>query len=103
MVAACVRLMMPTFTKPITITVTAPLLWMAAVPKRPIPTPTHLLLPVFANNRRSRRLLADSRLLLIIWQAIRKTPIPAIRVKIAISTLVISIILLRVEGLELRG
>ena len=94
MVAACARLMMPTFTKPMTITVTAPLLWMAAVPARPIPTPTHLLSPVFANSCLNFRLLADSRLLLIIWQATRKTPMPAINVNIAIITLVTPIVLI---------
>ena len=77
---------MPTFTKPMTITVTAPLLWIAAVPTVPIATPSHLLSPVLAKRRLSRLEEADSRLLLIIVQAIRKTPMPANSVRTAVMT-----------------
>ena len=88
MVAACVRDMIPTFTKPMTMTVTAPLDWMAAVPSVPIPTPTSLLLPVCEKSCLSRREVADSKLLLIIVQATRKTPIPAVSVKRAVKILI---------------
>ena len=91
MVAACVSDMIPTFTKPMTMTVTAPLLWIAAVPSVPIPTPIHLLFPVCEKSCLSRREAADSRLLLIIVQATRNTPIPAKRVRIAVKILIKSI------------
>ena len=50
MVAAWASVMIPTLTKPITITVTAPELCIAAVPKVPMPTPNHLFFPVLANS-----------------------------------------------------
>ena len=84
-VAACASDMMPTFTKPMTITVTAPELWMAAVPTVPMPTPSHLLFPILANSRFKPALLALSRLVLNILQATKNTPMPAIRVRIAIT------------------
>ena len=92
-VAACASDIIPTFTKPITITVTAPLLWIAAVPTVPIATPSHLLSPVFAKRRLSRLDDADSRLLLIVVQAIRNTPIPATSVKMAVMIAMISILI----------
>ena len=44
--SAWVSDMIPTLTKPMTMTVTAPLDWIAAVPSVPMPTPMSLLLPV---------------------------------------------------------
>ena len=75
--------MMPALTKPITITVTAPELWMAAVPTVPMPTPISLFLEALAKRLFNLSELADSRLELIIWQATRKIAIPARSVKIA--------------------
>ena len=92
MVAACANDKMPTLTKPMTITVTAPLLWMAAVPTVPIPTPIHLFRPVFENSCFSRFDDTASRWVLIIWQATRNTPMPAVKVRIAIKMLVKSIV-----------
>ena len=80
--------LIPTFTKPMTMTVTAPLDWIAAVPSVPIPTPTSLLLPVCEKSCLSRLEAADSRLLLIIVQATRNTPIPAVSVKRAVKILI---------------
>ena len=85
------RDMIPTFTKPMTMTVTAQLDWIAAVPSVPMPTPISLLLPVCEKSCLSRREAADSKLLLIIVQATRKTPIPAVSVKRAVKILIISI------------
>ena len=59
---------------------------MAAVPNAPMPTPKSLLLD--ALEKRLFNLLedADSRFVLIIWQAMRNMPIPAVRVRIADKT-----------------
>ena len=65
-VAACAREMMPALTKPMVITVVAPELWIAAVPRVPIPTPSSLLLDAFAKRCLSFSELAASRLELII-------------------------------------
>ena len=78
-VAACTSVMMPAFTKPITMTVVAPELWMAAVPSAPMPTPSSLLRDALANSVRSLSLPIDSRFSLIILQAMRKVPMPASR------------------------
>ena len=93
MVAAWTSDMIPALTKPIVMTVVAPELWMAAVATAPIPTPSHLLPDIFANSARSLLLLTASRLELIMEQAIRKIPIPARSVRIALTTKVILIIL----------
>ena len=69
--------MMPAFTKPMTMTVMAPELCMAAVPTAPIPTPYSLLLDAFANIFFSLLLLNASIFELSILQAVRNTPIPA--------------------------
>ena len=66
MVAAWVREMIPALTKPMVMTVVAPELWIAAVPKAPIPTPSILLPEAFENNFLSFSELAASRLELII-------------------------------------
>ena len=82
--------MIPAFTKPMTMTVVAPELWMAAVPTVPMPTPRSLL-PEALENMFLRPLeLTDSRLELIIWQATRKIPIPATSVRIAEIIVVVS-------------
>lgn len=91
MVAACEREMMPAFTKPMVMTEVAPELCMAAVPMVPIPTPSILLRDAFSNSFFSFLELADSRLELIIWQAMRKIPIPARRVNMAEITVDVSI------------
>jgi hypothetical protein len=49
-----------------------------------MPTPSHLLFPILENSRFKPALLALSRLELNILQATKNTPMPAIRVKIAI-------------------
>lgn len=85
-VAACASDMMPTFTKPMTMTVVAPDDCIAAVPKAPIPTPIRRLLDTLEKRLLRRELLAVSRLEDIIWQATRKIPIPATRVRMAMST-----------------
>ena len=56
---------------------------MAAVPKVPMPTPSHLLPDALENSCYSLLELAASRLSLIILQAIRKIPIPEMSVRIA--------------------
>lgn len=70
MVAAWVRDIIPAFTKPMTITVVAPELWMAAVPTVPMPTPSRRLRDALENSALSLVELADSRLELIIWAEI---------------------------------
>ena len=66
MVAACASEMMPALTKPMVITVVAPELWMAAVPRAPIPTPRSLLPEAFEKSVFSFSELAASRFELII-------------------------------------
>ena len=66
MVAAWVREMIPALTKPMVMTVVAPELWIAAVPKAPIPTPSILLPEALENSFLSFSELAASRLELII-------------------------------------
>ena len=83
--------MIPALTKPMVITVVAPELWIAAVPRVPIPTPRSLLLEAFANICFNLSELAASRLELIIWQAMRKIPIPARSVRMAEMTAVVPI------------
>ena len=77
-VAACAKVMMPALTKPITMTVVALELCIAAVVTAPTPTPS-LLFEVFANSLFRRLLPSDSRFELIIVQAMRKMPTPAAR------------------------
>ena len=84
MVAARGSVMIPAFTNPMTMTVMAPELWIAAVPTVPIPTPYHLLFEALVNMLLSLPLLMDSKLELSILHAVRKTPIPAMRVRIAV-------------------
>ena len=74
---------MPALTKPITMTVVAPELWMAAVPNAPIPTPSNRLPDALANSALSLLLPAASRLELIVEQATRNTPMPASSVSTA--------------------
>ena len=50
-----------------------------------MPTPTSLLFDVLAKSRFSLFELTDSRLELIMAQAMRKTPIPAMRDKTAVA------------------
>ena len=76
---------MPALTKPMTITLVAPDDCIAAVASAPMPTPTSLLFEVFAKSRLSLLELTDSRLELIILQAIRKIPMPAMRARIAFA------------------
>ena len=82
-VAACANDMMPTFTKPMTITVVAPDDWIAAVATVPIPTPNMRELDIRENRLLRRALLAVSKLEDIIWHATKKIPIPATSCKIA--------------------
>ena len=82
-VAACANDMMPTFTKPMTITVVAPEDWIAAVATVPIPTPNMRELDMRENRLLRRALLAVSRLEDIIWHATKKIPIPAMSCKMA--------------------
>ena len=84
--------MIPALTNPMTRTVVAPELWMAAVDTAPIPTPRILLLEAFENMALSLELLMDSRFELSILQDIRKTPIPAASIKRAVIIMVLSII-----------
>ncbi len=87
MVAACISDIMPAFTKPITITVVAPELCIAAVATVPMPTPISLLFDVLANRDFNLFELSDSRFELIILHAIKNTPMPAISVSIAVATI----------------
>ena len=91
MVAAWVSEMMPALTKPMVMTVVAPELWMAAVPRAPMPTPSSLLSEALENSFFSLSELAASRLELIIWQAMRKTPIPARSVSREVIIVTVSI------------
>lgn len=68
-----------------TITEVAPEDCIAAVAIVPIPTPTSLLFDVLAKSCLSLFELTDSRFVLIIEQAMRKTPMPAIRDKTAVA------------------
>ena len=76
-VAACTRDMIPALTKPMTMTVVAPELWIAAVVTAPIPTPTSLLPDTLWNSVLNLSELTASRLELIILHATRNIPIPA--------------------------
>ena len=64
---------------------------MAAVPTVPMPTPRSLLLDALAKRLFNFAELADSRLELIIWHAMRNMPIPARRVRIAETIAVVPI------------
>ena len=66
MVAAWAREMMPALTKPMVMTVVAPELWMAAVPRAPIPTPSSLLPEALEKSILSLSELAASKFELII-------------------------------------
>ena len=76
-VAACASVIIPAFTKPITITEVALDDCIAAVVAAPTPTPNSLLLEALANSDLSLRLPNASKLALIIVQAIKKIPTPA--------------------------
>jgi hypothetical protein len=76
--------MMPAFRKPMTMTVVAPELWMAAAVRVPMPTPSSLLLDAPANSWRSLLEPAVSRLRLSMEHATRKIPMPARRPRIAV-------------------
>ena len=84
--------MIPALTKPMTMTVVADELWIAAVAAAPTPTPSSLLFEVRANSAFSLRLPSDSKLALIIVQAMRKMPTPAIRVNTDVMTVTASMI-----------
>lgn len=68
-----------------TITVVAPDDCIAAVATVPMPTPTSLLFDVRAKSCLSLLELTDSRFELIIVQAIRNIPMPAMRDKTAVA------------------
>ena len=84
-VAACASVIIPAFTKPITMTLVALELCIAAVVTVPTHTPKSLLLDAFANRLLSRLLPSASRLELIMEQAIRNIPMPATSVSIAVA------------------
>ena len=78
-VAACVKVIIPAFTKPMTMTVVALELCITAVAAVPTPTPSSLLFEAFLNSDFSLLLPSASKLELIIVQAIKNTPTPATR------------------------
>ena len=91
-VAACASDIMPALTKPITITEVALELCITAVAAAPTPTPSNLLLEAFENSILSLLLPNASKLELIIEQAIRKTPTPAIKVSTDVIIATVSIL-----------
>ena len=74
------------------ITVVAPELCMRAVAAAPMPTPASLFEDVLANICFNLLELADSRFELIIWQAIRKIPMPDKRISSAETILTVPIV-----------
>ena len=96
---------MPALTKPITMTVVAPELWIAAVPSAPIPTPNRRLPDALANSSLSLLLPAASRLELIVEQATRNTPMPASSVSTAdkMDTWFICTSAIKANPLRIRG
>ncbi len=90
-VAACASDITPALTKPMTITVVADELCIAAVVTVPTPTPTSLLFEAFANSAFSFLLPSDSRFELIILHAIKNTPTPAISVSMELAIVLASI------------
>ncbi len=73
---ACIRVIIPAFTKPSTMTVVAEELWITAVTAVPIPTPTNFLFDILSNIFRSLLPATASRLRPKAFIAMRKTPRP---------------------------
>ncbi len=90
-VAACVSVIIPALTKPITMTEVALELCITAVVAAPTPTPNNLLFDAFVKSDFNFLLPRASRLELIIVQAIKNMPTPAINesTEVTISVAVI--------------